>query len=486
MSTDDDVIHPFGIHASTGRPLGDLTDEVIEGLLAGDRAQRQDTGSVKLALDARGESGSRAFALANEGDSDPNDLTQAGWGVLFAPGLDPKIKQALRPLIEHRRSEGATPCVIFDEDGFRPGETVFQWLKRRKVALDVVNPARGVPYYLLIVAPPDVIPFEFQYTLDLYWAVGRLWFDTPDEFRRYAESVVRYETAAKPPTGRQIALFAPEHEFDAATQLFTRQVAVPMRDGDGASQPLGARMKYTLRPFLGEAATKANLANIFRGSIDGGAPALLFSGGHGMQFENGAASQLGAQGALVCQDWDRLGEITARDWFAATDVPADAKVHGLIHFMFACHGGGVPQFDNYDRLNQSPRQIAPRPFFSKLPQALLAHPNGGALAVLAHIERAWAYSFQGDGGTPQSQGFRNVLSRLMAGHRIGEATDTFNVKWASIATRLSDALYDRELDPTQPLRAIGQLWVARDDARNFMVLGDPAVRLRESEMPPLA
>jgi hypothetical protein len=37
-----------------------------------------------------------------------------------------------------------------------------------------------------------------------------------------------------------------------------------------------------------------------------------------------------------------------------------------------------------------------------------------------------------------------------------------------------------------PLKLLGQFWVARDDARNFLILGDPAVQLRVKDMPELA
>ena len=485
---DEDKMLSFGIDAKNGRPLKDLTDIDFAEMLG---VARKPPGDLNKALKARAEAeeervegGGRAFGVApDEAGSSPNNLERAGWGILYGPTVDKKIKEALEPLIAHRRQEKAKPFVIYDEDGLLPGEDVYAWLKRRKVRLDQVEPDDGVPYYLMIVASPQDISFEFQYTLDLYWACGRLWFDSPEDFARYAKSVVKYETAKKVPTSRQIAVFAPEHDFDDATQLFTRKVAEPLC-GRPDGKPLGQGLKYKLQEFLGKNATKKSLATIMKGGVEGGTPALLFSGGHGMQFPNGDALQFAAQGALVCQDWEGYGEITADHWFAAKDVPDDAKVHGMIHFMFACHGGGVPQFDDFDRLNNQPAEIAPQAFFSRLPQALLAHKNGGALAVLAHMERAWAYSFQGDGGTPQNQGFLGVLRQLLRGDRIGHATDAFNVNWAATATRLSDEQLklSKQANKDQSLKLVRKLWIQRDDARNFMVFGDPAVRLREPDL----
>ena len=130
-------------------------------------------------------------------------------------------------------------------------------------------------------------------------------------------------------------------------------------------------------------------------------------------------------------------------------------------------------------MNNKPRRIAKIPFLSKLPQRLLSHPNGGALAVLAHIERAWAYSFLGDRGSSQSQGFRDVIGRLLRGMRIGNATDEFNKRWAALSAELSERHLQLLNGIDVSLTTLGRLWVARDDARNFLVLGDPAVRIRE-------
>jgi Peptidase family C25 len=472
----DDFLSPFGISADTGRPLADLAESTIA-------AMGREPEPESLALKERADTATASFAVL--GDVDANDLGQAGWGVIFAPGVDQSIKDALKPLIEHRKASAA-PFVIYEgPTSVAPGELPRNWLGRQGVRMDVVDPAKGVPFYLLIVAPPDAIPFEFQYVLDIYWAVGRLWFDTAQEFRQYADSVIRYEQSTTVSTARSLALFATAHDFDAATQMFTKQVVKPLAVGEGPTPlPIGKRQNFRLDTLLGETATKANLADLLSGRSSKGRPSLLFSGSHGMDFRAGDARQAAHQGAIVCQDWGGYGSITADHWFAADDVPATAQVHGLMHVFFACYGGGTPDLDNFDRMNNQPRRLAPGPFLSALPSKLLTHPNGGALAVLAHVERAWAYSFLGDRGGSQAQGFRDVIGRLLRGERIGQATDVFNTRWAALSVQLAEAHLDLSRGADISLKALGRMWVARDDARNFMILGDPAVRLRVEDLPP--
>ena len=41
---------------------------------------------------------------------------------------------------------------------------------------------------------------------------------------------------------------------------------------------------------------------------------------------------------LCATTWPGYGAINEEHWFAASDVPADAKLHGLMYILFACHG----------------------------------------------------------------------------------------------------------------------------------------------------
>lgn len=477
---DDDEILANGVMADTGRPLPGAPLLIPQPVAASVHNER-DAADKRLAQIAAGKM--RSYSV--DPDYDPNALTGVGWGLIFpAAGDSTAIEQALAPLIALRKTQvkDETRCKIFKgQDGYQAGETAVQWLGRHNVGLDVVNPRQGVPYYLMLVGSPDEIPMTFQYTLDLYWAVGRLFLRSAEEYSRYAQSVVDYEKPETiPATLRKIGLFATEHDFDGATQMFSKLVAKPMRDGDGFHDPIGKAQNFAREARMGEQATKLALAKLL--SDPAGSPALLFSGSHGMAFSPDDPRLADCQGALVCQDWSSYGAVAETDWFAASDLPAYARLRGMIHFMFACYGGGWGKIDTFrDGPDGTALQIAPAAAFSRLPQAMLAHPNGGALATIGHVDRAWSYSFKSDSGATQITGLRSVLTNLMLGHRIGQATDAFNMRWAAIATSLSDDLRAGGGDAAQLARE----WIARDDARNYIILGDPAVRLRVEQMPML-
>lgn len=478
---------PFGVFAETGYPLPGLehdpllllTPEREQGMLAERLAQTR-------AQSPKGD----AAVLREAGN--PNELDQVGWGIVFAVDADPKIKEALLPLLALRQQQAGDLYRQFeDASSYQPGESAVRWLDRQGVRMDIVDPYLGIPYYLLLVGSPQQIPFEVQYTLDIYWAVGRLYFEEQengqhyDQYRQYAESLVAYETAPAVPTTRQIALFAPSHDFDRATQLFVNQVASPLVNGSGAWAPLGQRQRFSLHPYLAEQATKAALSKILRGQIASHPPALLLTGSHGMVFSSTDPRQATSQGALVCQNWEGYGSILPDHWFAASDVPQDANVHGLIHFCFACYSAGYPQFDTYAPIDAPYRAIATQDTVARLPQQLLSHPNGSAIAVLGHIDRAWAYSFQSRRGGSQTQGFRDVLGGLLLGDRIGQATDQFNLRWTALSSELLDCLRQQQAGVPIEQQELANRWVARDDAKNYVILGDPAARLRVEDLPEL-
>ena len=137
---------------------------------------------------------------------DGGNLADAGWGVIFPHDIDPAVGEALRPLLERRRGQaGAIKPERFREFaghlGYRSGEAAADFVARHGVAIDMpAAPDYGVPYYLLLVAPPTVVPYRFQYELDVQYAVGRVWFELPDgtpdveAFDRYARRVVAAET----------------------------------------------------------------------------------------------------------------------------------------------------------------------------------------------------------------------------------------------------------------------------------------------------
>jgi len=407
---------------------------------------------------------------------DPQDLSEAGWGVVFSASAPPEVRTALEPLLELRREQAARLHEhryreLHGDDGYRTGESTLEFLVRCGTAPGPADPDR-LPYYLLLVGGPEEIPFSFQYQLDVQYAVGRISFDSVEGYAAYARAVLSAERGGvrRP---KKVTLFGTRNPDDGSTRLSCNYLIKPLADALDEGPP-----GWTVERKVAEEATRAELLKTL---LDPEGPALLFTASHGVGFRPNHPRLLAHQGALLCQDWpgpkEWHGPIPPDHYLSADDLGASARVAGLVAFHFACFAAGTPELDGFPKSGSAPEVLAPRPFVARLPQRCLGHPEGGALAVVGHVDRSWGYSFVWRGAGAQTEVFRSTLDQLLRGSTVGWAMELFNLRYAELATYLATELEAVRMGKKPDSRELSGLWTAHNDARNYVVLGDPAVRL---------
>jgi hypothetical protein len=414
---------------------------------------------------------------------DPDDLAQTGWAVV-RPQVEPHseaewrqaaIIEALGPLLDLRCAQSSQRFDhYYRECVYRPGETKRQFLGRLGVEPGPAHPER-LPYYLLLVGSPEEIPFSVQYQLDVQYAVGRLHFEDIEDYAHYARSVVEAERGSAN-RSRRAVYFGVENANDPATERSRRYLVEPL-----VARARAMHADWDVQSVLGEEATKARLGAL----LGDDPPALLFTASHGLRIAPENPYLHARQGALLCQDWPGPGARPVPSmYFAGEDVPRSADLRGMISFHVACYGAGTPRQDEFWRWrSEPPRPLAPSPFVARLPQRLLGNPGGGALAVIGHVDRAFSSSFvlehpeNPSWKLPSIAAFESALDSLMAGHRLGYAMEFFGMRYAESASDLTECqqaieIYRERLCP----KTLAQLWLETTDARNYSVLGDPAVQ----------
>jgi UDP-2,3-diacylglucosamine pyrophosphatase LpxH len=484
----------YGIHGRTGLPLlNPLSAAEITQIASG----------KPLSPDLQAELTPKRF-LAHEHwfgvpfGVDPNDLSQAGWAVVFptVPNGSPEathqqaIYEALKPLLDLRQSQTSMHHSHFyreyrGKDGFPTGQdSKTSFFQHHRVSPGVPNPYQ-MPYYLLLVADPKAIPYSVQYQLDVQRAVGRIWFDTIKEYANYAQSVVAAETS-EDRRPHSAAFFGVANPDDLATQMSTDHLVAPLATTFSEKLP-----NWRVMQCMAKDATKSRLLELLGGSAT---PSLLVTASHGLGFDLNDPNQLRNQGALLCQDWpgpkkwNGRGEIPKDYYVGMDDLGDGANLNGLIAFFFACYSAGCPRDDQfYRQAFRQPEQIAPYSFVASLPRRMLGHPRGGALAVIGHVDRAWSASFLLPGGPVHANltEFESAILTLANGQTVGAALEYFNQRHAGLSCDLTERL--QELDCGRQGAAIeleiARLWTSNNDARGYVIVGDPAVRLTPPKAP---
>lgn len=418
------------------------------------------------------------------------DLEKRGWGIIFAASasIEPPEREALLPLLQRRQEQaGALYREFIAEKGYRSGESARNFLGRYGVGYGPADPAI-MPYYLLIIGDPQTIPYEFQYDLGVQFAVGRLDFPTLEEYHNYARSVVLCETlheAGEFILPESINFFAPAHPDDPATEMSLNKMMLPLAEQLGEQRP-----HAQVETIYQERATKACLSQLLS---ETNAPAAFFFAGHILEFKRADPFQLQYTGSLLCQDWpgpmewrdivrnskENISDILLRYSLSVSDIPDHASLLGMVAILFGGPTAGCPQFDNFPFHSSEVREIAPYPFTTRLTQRLLGLPAGGAQAIIGHIDRAWGASFYDQKiGKSDLVVFENVIRKLLAGQTVGLAMEDFAQRYTLLASALtemllSQTLSQKELKPDEVIKA----QIAAIDARNYILLGDPAVRL---------
>jgi len=481
-----------GLHAS-GKYLTQLTPRQLADAALGqpqedseEKAHQRELKDLK-----RRSSGEKDKNLGVQEGVDPAKIDEAGWGVVF-PAVKPgtteqkeqaAIGEALKPLLDHRRAQAGELFYDFSgSGGLQPGESKRKFLARHGSGSGPVDPHKA-PYYMLLVGDPEAIPFRVQYQLDVQHAVGRVHFDTVEEYANYARSVVEAEQKGLT-LGRYAAFFGVAAQDDPATLGSSADLVDPLAayveqdQGDSGWQ---------VKRFVQDRAFKSDLASLLGGDAT---PAFLFSASHGMGFDMDDPRMLPHQGALICQDWPGprawRKAINESLYFSGDDLASDACLHGLIGFFFACYGGGTPQYDDFSMQASREREaIASRAFVAGLPRRMLGHPRGGALAVVGHVERAWSSSFLGarnaDGTRQQLSVFQSTLKRLLEGFPVGAAMEYFNGRYAELSSDLTMKIEDIKYGADYDAYEVAQMWTLNNDARSYAIIGDPAVRLMVGE-----
>lgn len=401
------------------------------------------------------------------GVADPVPVSPDGqWAVLLSEACPERerVEQALAPLVEHR---GGGVMVV---PKLEPPQLLQEWLQPR------FNDDE-VPGYLVLCDTFENLPIEFQFVLNAFGVTGRLWFDDPADLESYVDKVLRLERGEMA-TGKGCTVASPVD--DTVTFADRQNIIDPLLElpesKDLALQSLLAG-DFTEQTLLERAASSRFLA--------------LYCHGLGLSRDEWD-ERPGLQGSFVL----RFDSKEDDGLLTFDEVAAHPFVPGGIVFTPACMGGGSMSNSDYCAWIDSEGlagYMGGRTEISAISRSMLASPQGPA-AIVAHFDVSMASSAPMYNAMSQEYDLQTLLHQqfvrhLAAGWTVGRATKPF--RWAAGAYYAQAIYLFGQMMGTNPymgtsgvrktiggaVNSMNQYHVTATDMRNFLVLGDPAVRL---------
>lgn len=414
---------------------------------------------------------------------DPYSLADTGWGILIAPEEAKRgVLTKLEPLLALRRSQAGE---FYHEETFEDlSARDYLWVKHGD-SPGTIHPGKGkLPYYLLIVGSPTQIPFQFQFDLAVNRAVGRLYFEDLEHYSVYAEAACSVAAWEARQQLKEISLFSvTATDENGAIRQIEDHFLDPLKKELVAKEP-----QWLIRSGKD---FEPDFVNLLQG--DNGPPGLLITACHGLQKGFGSPDQKNRQGALnMIGTKPDLSLIKKR--FTGADLRALAagkaepfSLQGTIVALFACYSAGTPQVNNLREVFSTAPDLedvlAESPFLASLPTAML---STGALAVLGHVDKGLTASFVWKYGLTCTSGARSLIDsllQLLAGHRLGHALRPLFRRYSYLAAHMLSIEEARVTGNPIPESDRNDHLAALQDAKGFVLLGDPAVTLKGTQRP---
>jgi hypothetical protein len=428
--------------------------------------------------------------------SDPAVPEEAGWTFLINSDhpLRNQIVDAIQPLAIHREMDRTRIPLLYDG---KPQQFWDSWISDYRML------SRGQynepPKYILIIGDPQSIPLGLQAKLSIVAFVGRLDFENINELRAYVDKVIRIENSDSGFVNKETTFFTtdqgvnssgcydPTHfsRFDIEKELIPNVETLASR--------LDLPNNFKANKLTESDATKIELKNSIRESN----PGLVVTSTWGMCAPGEDMSIQKEFGGAICCHGNPDSTPYQDLLFTAYDVPLEGFLEGGVFFQQSSFGYGTPassELHNWISQNdnwQMPRQIAPTTFISALPKKMVFNPKG-PLAFIGHLDEMLSYTiaqdedFQMEDRAKRMSSISFAIENILRGTPIGYALKKMKEEYsllndsivgigADIISRLNQ---DREIEESQQ-KQFSDLMLQRHKTKNFMIFGDPAVRIKQ-------